>query len=74
MGRLAPSQQFRYFRVGAGAELGSAQEPKEVNELPLHELFEVHKVDSVVENVIVPEGGPEKGLINNLVEPRPYTK
>ena len=74
MGRLAPLTTLSVFCVGAGPELGSAQKPKEVNESSLHELYEVHKVDSVVENVIVPEGGPEKGLISNLVEPRPSTK
>lgn len=49
--------------------IDSAQRPKEVvNESPLHELCEVPKVDSVVEDVIDPEGGPEGGLSNKNIE------
>lgn len=65
------------YRFGCSCEdggesdpsFGSAQRPKEVvNESPLHELCEVHKVDSVVEDVIDPEGGPEGAFSNKNIE------
>lgn len=62
--RLAPSQHFPYLCSGTATEpdvsFGSAHRPKEVvKKSPGHELWIVHRVDSVVDDVIEPEGGPE---------------
>lgn len=55
--------------------IGSGLRPKEVlSESPVLELCKVHKVDSVIEDVIDPEGAPEEGLSNILDEPRLYTR